>query len=216
MFRLRWLIGPYSPSGSPFRLDGDVIVVRFQWLEVARDFCDGLIPVCLLSVMALSLHSCYPHWVMPIQLLPPVAVVIHNGLMAYVVATSARIVICTEFWPRFRQASYSPFLRCSIAVSSLCSYRMGASDPLSGDSSCLPEVCVGAPFRPLMGLGALPPFEECTLIDVDRSLGFCRDFSTVALVALFRFDVICRRLLVTRSLIESERRSLSGRIYRRG
>ena len=92
---------------------------------------------------------------------------------------------------------------------------MGILDPLSGDSFCLPEVCVGALLRPLMGLGALPPFEECILIDVDRSLGFRRDFSTVALVAPFRFDVICRRLLVTRSLIELERRSLSSRIYRR-
>jgi hypothetical protein len=72
----------------------------------------------------------------------------------------------------------------------------------------------GAPLRPLMGLGAPPPFEECIILDVDRSLGFRRDFSTVALVAPFRFDVICRRLLVARSLIESERRSLSGRIYR--
>jgi hypothetical protein len=98
-FQLRWLVGPYSPSGSPFCLDSNVITVCFRWLEVARDFCDGLIPMCLLSVMALSLHSCYPHWVMPIQLLPPVAVIIHNGLMAYMVATSARIVICTGFWP---------------------------------------------------------------------------------------------------------------------
>ena len=89
---------------------------------------------------------------------------------------------------------------------------MGILDPLSGDSSCLLEVCVGAPLRPLMGLGAPPPFEEC-ILNVDRLLGFRRDFSTVALVAPFRFDVVCRRLLVARSLIESERRSLSGHIY---
>jgi hypothetical protein len=100
-------------------------------------------------------------------------------------------------------------------VSSLCSYQMGTSDPLFGDSSCLPEMCVGAPLRPLMGLGAPPLFEECILIDVERLLGFRQDFSRVALVALFRFDVIYHCLLVARSLIESERRSLSGRIYRR-
>jgi hypothetical protein len=133
-----------------------------------------------------------------------------------VVATSARIVICTGFWPRFCRASYSPSSRCSIAVSCLCSYQMGILDPLSSDNSCLLEVCVGAPLRPLMGLGAPPLFEECILIDVDRSLSFRRDFSTVALVAPFRFDVICHRLLVARFLIESEHRSLSGRVYRRG
>ena len=92
---------------------------------------------------------------------------------------------------------------------------MGILDPLSSDSSCLPEVCVGALLCPLMGLGTLPPFEEC-ILDVDRSLGFRRDFSTVALVAPFCFDIICHRLLVARFLIESERRSLSGRVYRRG
>ena len=74
---------------------------------------------------------------------------------------------------------------------------------------------MGAPLHPLMGLGAPAPFEECILIDVDRSLGFRRDFSTVALVAPFCLDVICRRLLVARSLIESECHSLSGCVYRR-
>jgi hypothetical protein len=90
---------------------------------------------------------------------------------------------------------------------------MGTLDPLFGDSSCLPEVCIGAPFHPLVGLGAPPPFEEFIILGIDRSLGFHRDFSRVALVAPFCFDVICRRLLIARSLIESERRSLSGRVY---
>ena len=93
---------------------------------------------------------------------------------------------------------------------------MGIFDPFFGDSSCLLEVCLGAPLCLLMGLRAPPPFGECILIDVDRSLGFRRDFSMVALVAPFHFNVICCRLLVTCSLIESERRSLSGRVYRRG
>ena len=72
---------------------------------------------------------------------------------------------------------------------------------------------VGTLFRPLMGLGAPSPFEECIILDIDRSLSFRRDFSRVALVAPFHFDVICHHLLIARSLIESECRSLSGRVY---
>lgn len=48
---------------------------------------------------------------------------------------------------------------------------------LSSDSLCSLKAYVGAPFRPLMELGAPPPFEECVIVDVDRSLGFRRDFS---------------------------------------
>jgi hypothetical protein len=60
LFRLRWLVGPYSLSGSPFRLDGDVMAVCFQWLEVTWEFCDSFIPVCLLSVMASKLTQLLP------------------------------------------------------------------------------------------------------------------------------------------------------------
>jgi hypothetical protein len=54
----------------------------------------------------------------------------------------------------------------------------------SSDSSCLPEVCMGTPFCPLMGLRAPPPFEKCIILDVDRSLGFRRDFSVRGISSL--------------------------------
>ena len=48
---------------------------------------------------------------------------------------------------------------------------------LSGDSFCSPKACIGALFCPPIELGALPLFEGYVIIDIDRSLGFRRDFS---------------------------------------
>ena len=144
---------PYGASEFPLRFDCDVITVCFQWLEVAVGVSRWLRYPC----------ACYLRW-----------------LYAYAVATCTRLCLyscypvcgCYPQWPsglcgcylrygcylyRLSARRLSSFLSLSCDGISLCSYWIGT---LSSDSFYSLEVCVGAPFCPLMGLGAPSPFEE--------------------------------------------------------
>ena len=113
---------------------------------------------------------------MPIQLLPPFAVVIHNGLLAYVVAIPAAVVICVGFQPHVRRASCSPYPFAlpslfGLLRGGLCGYfpRFAIGHhafhcmPML-DCSAMASVLRGgfviAPFCPRLGLGVPPPLGE--------------------------------------------------------
>jgi hypothetical protein len=176
----RWRLSPIRCLGVPLRFGCDVIAVCFQWLEVAVGVSRWLRYPC----------ACYLRW------LYAYAVATCTGLCPYSCYLHSRLLSTMAFWlmwllPPLGLLSVwvsamrpSSFLSLSCDGISLCSYWIGT---LSSDSFYSLEVCVGAPFRPLMGLGAPPPFEECMVLDIDRSLGFRRDFSRMALVAVFRY-----------------------------